>query len=55
MANHSIVISCLFAQSDITYKSMYLGMLAEMSGRLKHVRHFMGLFFLPIRKGMREV
>ena len=56
MAENSIVISCLFTQSDICnyYADTRSGMLTTMSGSLKSVWCFIAAIYERLKKGMWE-
>ena len=56
MAVNSIVISCLFTQSDIRnyYADTRSGMPTTMSGSLKSVWHFIAAIYDRLKKGMWE-
>lgn len=56
MAENSIVISCLFTQSDICnyYADTRSEMLTTMSGSLKSVWCFIAVIYDRLKKGMWE-
>jgi hypothetical protein len=56
MAKNSIVISCLFTQSDIRnyYADTRSGMPTTMSGSLKSVWCFIAAIYDRLKKGMWE-